>query len=183
MFFTCWAISNFCLVFLYCNFFFFFFFLSSVLEFVFNSFYNKIFLFYFYKLIFWNWNIIQIMYVFFLPSTPVSSTYMSIIPIKSIGSKDDLVLWLNFWIFSWETILFRLFAITIFALVFVKTLGWSANLIHHYKVNKYQEQDQKRVLSMNYYRAHGNGSMIESAVFTWNLLLWKFLSRQLEASF
>ena len=74
----------------------------------------NILLFYFFKLIFWNWNIGQIIYVFSFPSTLVSSTYMSIISIRSIGSKGYVVLWLNFWIFSWGTILFQLFVIWIF---------------------------------------------------------------------
>ena len=62
-------------------------FLSRVLLFVFNIFCSNMFLFYLFKLVFWNWNIRQIMYVFSFPSTPVSSRYMSIISIKSIGSK------------------------------------------------------------------------------------------------
>ena len=81
-------------------------FLSRVLVFAFNIFCSNIFLFYFFKLMFWNWNIKQVMYDLSFPSTPVSSPYIPIIPIKSIGSKNDLVLWLNFWNFSWETIIF-----------------------------------------------------------------------------
>ena len=90
-------------------------FLSRVLGFAFKIFCSNIFLFYFFKLIFWNGNIRQIMYVFSFPSTPVSSTFMSVIPSKSIDSKNDLLLWLYFWIFSWEAIMFQLFAISMLA--------------------------------------------------------------------
>ena len=112
---TCWAISNLLLAFLYCDCIFWVGFL-----YLFLTFFAVIFVFYFLKLIFWKWNVRQIMYVFSFPSTPVSSTYMSIIPIKSIGLKNDLLLWLNFWIFSWETIIFQLIAIWIFAFAVVK---------------------------------------------------------------
>ena len=84
-FITCWAFLNFRLDFLYCD----YIFLTRVFVFVFNIFYSNIFSFYFFKLICWNWNIRQIMYVCSSPRTPVSSTYMSVNPIKSIGSKDD----------------------------------------------------------------------------------------------
>ena len=60
----------------------------------------------------------QAYHVFFLYSLLQCAIHMNIIPMKSIGSKDDPVLWLNFLTFSWETI-FQLLAIWIFAFVVV----------------------------------------------------------------
>ena len=92
--------------------------------------------------------------------------FLYAVRIKSIGSKNVLVLWLNFRIFSCETITFQLFAIKIFAFAVVKTKSWRTTSTHYYIVSVksiyIKNEVEKRVISKNYCKVDYNGSMIKT---------------------